>query len=291
MSTYKIISDSSCDLDNEIILKNDLDIVPFYVSFDGEKYLRDRVDISNTEFYNKITKEKLFAKTSLPSIQDYVDVFTKWLEKGLDILCICITSKFSGSYQSAINAKQLMEERYPERIIEVIDSATATACQGLVVLSAIKLRSEGKTVSETAQLIEEAKMKSKIVFTVDTLEYLQRGGRIGKVSALAGTLLNIKPIICLEDGELFPTSKLRGRKKAIAEIFEILKSDIGENSDSYIFCVVHSTVDSEIQYALSHLKELFNFTEDIPIIEVGITVGAHLGDTALGIAYFPKLYL
>ncbi len=286
---FKIVSDGSCDLPDGLQKKYDITVVPFYVTFDGAKYYKEGVDISVKEFYNVLTSQVVYPKTSLPSVSDYMDAFRPALVAGEDVLCFCITSKFSGSIQSAINAKNIALEEFPGRTIEVIDSTLCTFAEGTLVLEACRLRENGSSLSETVEVINVVKHLHKAYFTVDSLEYLQRGGRIGRVSSFAGSILNIKPIIVLEKGELHPISKVRGRKKAMSEILNIIDREIGGAYNKYNFNVIHSEEPGDADYFIDYLQNTKKAAVLHSPIEIGITVGTHIGPTVVGIIYSPKV--
>lgn len=288
MPNYKILSDSSCDLPEKLKEEYDIELIPYYVSFDGHNYYKENIDITVNEFYNKLKKNNLSPKTSLPSINDYAEVFKKYLEIGQDILCFCLTSKFSGSYQSAVNASHILKEEYPDRKILIIDSMQATAGQGIVVLEALSMQKAGYTIEQTAEKINELKKTAKIIFTVDSLSYLQKGGRIGKVSAIAGSLLNIKPIIYLKDGELIPYSKIRGRKKALNEVINIAINNTKSDINSYRFCILHAACIEDAEFLKETLYNEYGINIDIPLFDVGVTIGSHIGPTATGIVFIKK---
>ncbi|MBQ7085448.1 MAG: DegV family EDD domain-containing protein, partial [Anaerotignum sp.] len=140
MNAYKIIADSSCDIPISLMKANDISYVPFNVSFDQETYLEELKDITPDEFYEKINAEKLFPKTSLPSVQSYMDAMEAALKENKDVLCLCLSSKFSGSFQSAMNAANILSESYPDHMIKVIDTTCATACEGMMVLEACRMK-------------------------------------------------------------------------------------------------------------------------------------------------------
>lgn len=288
MDNFKIITDSSCDVPLELLTQYDIDFVPFYVSFDGVNYYKEYIEISVEEFYKKLINEKLFAKTSLPSVQDYMDVFKPNLDKGMDILCFCITAKFSGSYQSAVNASNILKEEYPGRKIIIVDSIQATAGQGLVLLETARMKSSGFSIEKCYQTIENIKHTCSVTFTVATLEYLKRGGRIGLVSAFAGSILNIKPIIQLNVGELRPYSKSRGRKKAVKEVVEIVMKEVGNNKHDYEYFVLHSECGEDAAEIIKRLKDKHNIDVTLPYSYVGATIGCHIGPSAVGIATIKK---
>lgn len=288
MQNFIIISDSSCDLPKSYLSEFSIDVVPYYVSFDTVNYYKENVDISVTEFYRQVVEEKKFPKTSLPPIQDYIDIFKKNLLNGLDILCICLSAKFSGSFQSAHNAKNILLEEFPDRRIEIIDSEQATAGQGLVIYEAALMQQKGYSLDEIIEKTEKLKLTAKINFTVDSLEHLQKGGRIGKASALAGTILNIKPIIVMKNGELMPVAKVRGRKKAINEILSMTIEEIGNEHEKYHICVLKAAKIDEAVELCEIMKANHNFKIISPIFDIGVTIGTHAGPTALGISYIKK---
>lgn len=291
MSDFQIISDSSSDIPLDLIQKYQINVIPFYVSFDKVNYLKENEEMSIDKFYNTLQSTDVFPKTSLPSVQDYISKFTYYLEKGLDILCICLSDKFSGSYQSAINAKNILEEDYEDANIVIVNSILATGTQGLLVLEAAKMKEEGKNLIEVADKLNQIKHTGKIMFTVGTLEYLRRGGRIGKVSALAGNMLNLKPIIQLKEGELFPYGTVRGRKKSLKKIIEITKEYFEQTNDSYDdyeFGIISGVCIEEAENVKVQLEEELNITIKYPIFKVGVTIGTYTGPDPVGICFIKK---
>lgn len=288
MPKYKVISDSSCDFEPSLAKDKNVDIVPFYITFEQSSYLKEGIDIQSDDFYHRLLNENAFPKTSLPSVQDYINVFTPYLEQGEDILCLCISSLLSGSYQSATNAANILLEDFPNRKISIIDTMQATFGQSLIVLEVVKMRDAGITLEETTNIINELKQTTKVIFTVDTLEYLQKGGRIGKATALAGSLLNIKPILLLEDGEIHSFSKARGKKKAISNVIDIFIEHIGENKNHYEFIVGHTFVPEEAKNLRDKLVNDYKIDINYPIINAGVTVGTHVGPGGVGISYIKK---
>lgn len=288
MSNFVILSDSSCDLPEGLKKQYNIDVVPFYVSFDKKDYLKENIDININSFYEKVVAEKIVPKTSLPSIEDYTNKFKPYLEKGLDILCFTICGELSGSYQSATNAASILLEDYPERKILIVDSQKATVAQGLLVIQACKMKEAGFSLQETYEKIENLKYEGIIVFTIDTLEYLQKGGRIGRASALAGNLLNIKPILLFKEGALEPHSKVRGRKKSLSDVLKIFSQYIENNQNDYEIAIAHANCKNEALVLEKDLKEKFNITLTYPIFDIGITIGAHTGPTAIGVGCIKK---
>ena len=289
MNAYKIIADSSCDIPISLMKANDISYVPFNVSFDQETYLEELKDITPDEFYEKINAEKLFPKTSLPSVQSYMDAMEAALKEKKDVLCLCLSSKFSGSFQSAMNAANILSESYPDHVIKVIDTTCATACEGMMVLEACRMKDAGMDINAVVEKLEVLKETSRIFVTVDSLEHLQKGGRIGKASAMAGTILNIKPIIAMKDGELHPESKVRGSKKALKQIVDMAKGKIGDEKDQYRIIFVRGDKEREataVELANELRAEGYDVAEDV--WTVGITIGSHIGPTPIAVCMLKK---
>lgn len=290
MKNFQIFSDSSCDLPIDLITQFNIRVIPYYITFDKENYLKEHEEISNEEFYAKLAT-RIFPKTSLPSVQDYINAFQEAIEAGQDVLCFCLTAKFSGSYQSAVNAKGILEEDYPDAKIVIIDSIQATAGEGLVVLQAAKMKEAGYTLEQLLEKVESIKNTARIMFTVDSLEYLQKGGRIGKVTSLAGTMLNLKPMIVLKEAELMPYSNVRGRKKALEKVLAMVVEYFEENNekyDDYDFCMANATTLEETQMMQEKVEALIGRKLDYPIFQIGVTIGTYTGPGALGICFIKK---
>ena len=177
---FHIISDGSCDLPQELAEDKNITVVPFYVSFDDEHYYKENVEIGIRDFYQQMVDKKgVYPKSSMPSAQDYVEAFMPYAREDVPVICICITTKFSGSMQSALSAKEILRETWPEAEITVIDATINTVLQGLYVLEAVKLRDSGMGYRECVARLEEIKSTGRIFFTVGDMEYLKHGGRIG----------------------------------------------------------------------------------------------------------------
>lgn len=290
MKNFQIFSDSACDLPTELVEKYQIKVIPFYITFDKENYFKEHEEITNEEFYQKLA-ERVFPKTSLPSVQDYMNVFQEAIEQGNDVLCFCLTAKFSGSYQSAVNAKNILEEDYPDAKIVVVDSIQATGAQGLTVLQAAYMKEAGYELDKVAERIEEIKETSRIMFTVDSLECLQKGGRIGKVTSLAGTMLNLKPMIVLKEAELMPYSNIRGRKKSLDKIIAMVEEYFTENNEryeDYDFCLANATTMEETLAVQAKLEELIGKKVAYPVSQIGVTIGTYAGPGAVGVCFIKK---
>ena len=289
MNTYKIIADTSCDIPAAVFAEKNVTYVPFNVSFDQENYMEELKDISPDEFHTKLATEKVFPKTSLPSVQAYMDAMEPALKEGKDVLCLCLSSKFSGSYGSAVNAANILADDYPNRVIKVVDTTCATACEGMMVLEACRMRDAGMELDTVVEKLDALKASACLYVTVDSLEHLQKGGRIGKASAMAGALLNIKPIIAMKDGELHPAGKVRGSKKALKTIIDMSKEKMGDEKDQYRIILVRGEKDrheNAVEMANELRAEGYDVQEDV--WTVGITIGAHIGPTPIAICMMKK---
>lgn len=291
MDDYQIFSDSSCDTPKELLDLHNITLIPYYITFDLEHYYKEDVEISNEEFYLRLSQEKIFPKTSLPSIMDYFHAFEKEIVKGKDILCLCLTQKFSGSYQAAVNARELLIEKYPDARISILDSIQATAGQGILLLQAAYLKEAGYSLEENVKRLDIIKKEARIMFTVDTLEYLAKGGRIGKVASLAGTMLNIKPMIQLKDAELIPYSNVRGRKKSLDKILFMTEEYFTDNNvryDDYDFCMANATTMDDTRAVQAQLENLIGRPVTYPVFQIGVTIGTYTGPGPVGVCFVRK---
>ena len=290
-NNYVIVSDSSCDLPDELIKENNIKVVPFYVSLDGNDYLKERVNLQVRDFYEKMVNESnLNPKTTLPSVADYEDVFEEQIKAGNSIICVCITSKFSGSYNSASVAKENCLEKYPNAKITVIDSMVNTGVQGLLVLEIARMKRDGKTYDEAIKLANAMRKTGRIFFTVGNLEYLRKGGRIGKLVGIVGDTLKIKPIIVLRDGEIFSAGISFTRKKSFLKATDAALNyfkENKENPDDYQFITGYGYDIEEGKLYNEKLKEILK-REDVLLIQIGATIGVHTGPYPLGVGFIKK---
>lgn len=296
---FHIITDGSCDLPLELLDERNITMVPFYVSFDDVHYEKEAVEISVRDFYQRmVDNPNVYPKSSLPSVQDYIDVFRTYAESGVPVICICITTKFSGSYQSAMNAKEMILEEYPDARITVIDSMVNTVLQGIFVIQAAVLRDSGADYETAAARLEEIKGTGRIFFTVGNIEYLKHGGRIGKVAGVAGSVLGIRPIITLKQGEIFPSGIGRSRKSTTGKCIDLLLNYLKEqNSGFERFSIVVGfgyDYDEAVAFkdrALEILHDNGYAIDDIPIFQIGAAIGVHTGPYPLGFGIMEKSVL
>lgn len=295
---FQIISDGSCDLPTDLAEEAGISIVPFYVSFDEKNYLKEIREIGIRTFYQQMVENPgVYPKSSMPSVQDYIDAFKPYVEKGIPVICICITTKFSGSMQSALNAVRMIQEDDPKAEITVIDAMVNTVLQGLLVLEAADMKKRGLSYRETIEKLEQIKSSGRIFFTVGDMEYLKHGGRIGKVTALAGSVLGIRPIITLKEGEIFPSGIARSRKKTMERTIELLLNYLKEHGgriQDYSIAVGYGYDQQESYDYREKVVERLNANgyeitrEQIPVRQIGATIGVHTGAYPLGIGILEK---
>lgn len=292
---YQLICDGGCDLTKEQVEENNLHIVPFYISFDKTEYKKEIEETGIRDVYERmVSNEDVIPKTSLPSVQDYVDAFTVYAGEGKDIICMCMTVTLSGSYNSACNAKNIVEEEYPDVKIEVIDSRHATVSEGLLLLEAAKMQRAGWSFENTAAGIKKLILGGRIFFTVGNTDYLRAGGRIGKVASAATNLLSLKPIIVLKNGEISAESISRGRNKSMLKILDVLEKHFetsGENPEDYQFSVGYGYDAEEGKKYLDMFKERmkkYKSVKDTLLVQIGATIAVHTGPHAIGVGIMKR---
>ncbi len=289
---YRIITDGCCDLDPETVKRYDLHVIPFYISFDEENYFLENHEITLDEIYERMVKNPdVYPKTSLPSIQNYIDEFEPYVSGGIPLIYIAFNSIMSGAYNCACNARDMILEDHPEAKLTVIDSCAVTVTQGLLVLEALKAQQSGASYEECIDLIDRMKMTNRIFYTVGDVEYLKHGGRIGKLAGMAATTLSLKPLITVDKGEILPSGIGRSRKKTLNKTFVLLEEYFKNNGDSlddYAFCVGYGY---DLEEAKQYLEKAGDFLEarsnikreDILSLRIGPAVSIHNGPYALGI--------
>ena len=274
-----IITDSTSYIRDELCKEFNIKKVSLYVSFPN--FTARELEISNDEFYRMI-EEKGIPKSSQPSPQEIYEEMKKAVEKGEDIVGVFISSKMSGTYSSALIAKDMILEEYPDAKVEVIDSGSNSMQLGIAVLEGARAAKEGKSFEEVVQAVRECTKRTKFLFVPRNLEYLEKGGRIGKAQALLASLLKIVPILTVENGIVEVVEKVRTVKKAVEKILEILEKD---NLEFYVREVVvhHITVPEKAQELVSMILERLNIEPEV--VPIGPVIGLHVGPGAVGFVY------
>lgn len=253
----KIVADSTCNLSPEQLREHDIRIAPIAIQFGKESFLED-IDIDRDTFYRKIEELGVMPTTSQPSPGDFAEHYRALAEQGHSILAITITSRHSGTYQSAMLAKDLM----PEADVEVFDSAAITLGTGYMVLEAARAAEGGQSREAILTRLGEIRDNMSFCFTPATLQYLKMSGRVGGLKAALGSILSIKPIIKLEDGLLEVSESVRTRRKAVDRLLEIIEAEMGTTAPVNV-AVVHARAPEEGQALLERVQARFNCQETL----------------------------
>ena len=290
MREVKVVADTSCELRPESAAELGVEIVPFKITLDGVNYIRD-IDITIEEFYKRIAEKGVTPKTSLPSPGDYFEVFERIVKEGKDIICLCLSSGFSGSYQSAVTASEEIAEKYPEAKIYVIDTKSVTWVMWSMVFDTVELLKQGKDAAKIAEALKTIHKGIIGTLTVDSLEHLIRGGRVSRAAGIVGNVLDVKPVLQLVDGSLVPRHKIRGRKKTIARMVEYLTEGLKDkNLDDYRFFAMYCGMKEYGQDIQRLMSEKLGIPEsEIGLGVVGTVLGCHGGPTVSIAGCIPKL--
>jgi len=273
--TIKIVTDSSADLPAELVQELGITVVPLYVRFGDEVY-RERVDITEDEFYQKLLHGTVHPVTIQPSPQDFANVYQKLSPEADGIVSIHISSKLSGTCNSALQGKKMIEKGCP---IEVVDSQSITMGLGLIDIVAATAAKAGEGLQQVMEEAKQAIPNTRVLGLLDTLKYLLLGGRIGKAKALLGSILKVKPMIALKDGEVVPAGQARTRTKGIQRLFDFVK----DTSNIQDLAILHSTTPDEAQTLAERVDPIFT-KERIKFARLGTTLGVHGGPDFLAVA-------
>ena len=283
---YKIITDSTIDMDHKMIEELGLTVVPLRFTIDGKTY-KDKADLSDmpTETFYAQLREGKMSTTSQINADEFTRVFEPVLQGGEDVLYIAFSSGLSGTCQSAFIARDELKEKYPERKIYVFDSLCASLGEGLLVYHAAMLKRAGTDIDSLYKWLGENVLKLCHWFTVDDLMFLWRGGRVSKTSAWAGTLLNIKPVLHVDDeGHLIPMEKVRGRKKSLTALLNHMeKTGTQPLADQMVF-ITHGDCLEEAQWLEQQIRERFG-VRDIVVNCIDPVIGAHSGPGTMALFF------
>ena len=279
----KVVVDSTSYIPKETLTENDISVVSLNVLLNGKSYRE--VDLENEFFYKEMNESKEIPKSSQPSVEEIKEVFTNIAKSGFDVVGIFISSKMSGTYSTAHLVREMVLEEYPETRIELVDSESNCMQMGFSAIQAARAAKRGENIE---RVVEEAKKvinTSKFLFVPDTLKYLKKGGRIGGASALFGTILQIKPILTVQNGETSVYEKVRTKKKAVEVILKKVLDDMTEKGLGEVI-VHHINCEEE---GLELAKRLENELKiPIKIQSIGATIGLHVGPGSIGVAYYTK---
>lgn len=271
----RIVTDSTCDLPAPLVEAHGITVVPLTVFF-GDEALLDGVDITAEEFYERLPGSNVMPRTSQPSVELFRKAYMEAAENGDEVVSIHLSSKLSGTLNAASIAR---EEVAPEIHVDLIDSYNVSLGLGLIVLEAARAAQSGAPLSEVVAVARRAMDRVSVHVVVDTLEYLQKGGRIGRARSFMGSVLSIKPILRVEDGEVAPFERVRTRGKAMERIYEI-GSSLARSKEMFVAC---SGDETDARAMLERLRPHLPHT-DLLIAQLGPVVGVYTGPGALGIA-------
>ena len=281
--SISIIADSASDISQETAKEWGITVLPLIIRFGDQEYL-DGVTLSPEEFFEHLEKEKDFPRTSQITPYTYGEAFRAGLEAGDEVICFCLSSGVSGSYQSACTAAK---EAGPG--VYVVDTRQFCISEYVLVERAVQLRDKGLAAEQIVSQIQKEMGRVHVMAAFDTLEYLKRGGRLSAMTALAGGMLSIKPILTIEEGSVYILGKARGVKRACDALIEQIKSH-GLVDESMPFCFGYTgSSDAFMQQFAVRFKETFQITKNIPIVKVGATIGAYAGPGAVALGFFSRL--
>ncbi|MFE1244779.1 DegV family protein [Fictibacillus sp. NPDC058756] len=276
-----IITDTGSDLPKQLLDEYNISMLPLVVQINNEEYL-DRSNIEPKQLYTYM-KDGAVPKTAQVPPALIKETLTSYAKNGKPAIYITLSSGISGTYQTAVLMKNEVLEEYPDAQIEVFDSQAASLGYGLMVYEAAKEAKEGKALNEIINTLQHYQKHLESIFTVDDLEYLLRGGRVSKTAAVMGALLKIKPVLHMEDGKLFPLEKLRGKKKVLGRMVELMK-ERAESLDDITIGISHAD-DTETAQALKELIIEETGNRNILITMIGCAIGAHAGPGTIALFF------
>ena len=284
MKDFIISTETNSDLSQEFLTQNDVLVIPHYYTVEEDEY-GDGKELTIKQFYDEMRAgKKVGTMASNPAV--ILERFTEIAKQGKDILHISFSSALSCGYQNICNGANEVMEEYPDCNIIVIDTLSASLGEGIMIRKALEMKAEGKTMEEAAQQVREMIDHMSVHFTVDNLDYLYRGGRLSKTSAVLGTMINLKPVLHVnEEGKLVAIDKVRGRKKSMNTLIENMEQKIGSYKDKQeIIGIIHGDCDEDAGKLEDQIKEKLGY-ENFLIEPIGPSIGAHTGPGTLGIVF------
>ena len=285
---YKIIADSCCDLPLDFIKENDIEIISLIINIDGKDLVDDMGETFDRDAFFEQLKNGSMATSSQVNIGTFMETFKKYVEKGQPVLFLGLSSALSGSYNNAVTAVKMLEEEYDNVDITIIDTKAACLGEGLLVYEAVNRKKEGQSLAEVVSWLEEYKMKLHSWVTVDDIKHLERTGRVNSVSATLGSVLNVKPIIVMnEKGGLVPFAKVRGRKKSLLYLINKTVEGIINPENQTIF-IGHVGVPEEAEWIKEEINAKIK-VKDIQVYPYGPTIASHTGFGSIALFSFGEV--
>jgi len=284
MRDFVITADSNCDLLPNYIKEKKIGIIPHYYDLEGVTY-GDEINLTPKEFYDKM-RGGLMPTTMASNPAVIRETFQKYADQGLDILHISFSSALSGGHSNVVTGAREISEENPGVKIVVLDSLNVSMGEGMVVMKAVQLKEAGKTLEEIAEWIETNKLNFCVQFTVNDLFHLQRGGRVSRMTAIVGSIINIKPLLIVnKEGALVSSGTARGRKKSLITIVDSMEKQMGKyKEEDNVICVVHGDALEDAEYIVTLIKERLH-TDNVIVNTVSPSIGAHSGPGAIGICF------
>lgn len=286
MNDYVIITDSACDLPAEMVNELGIHVIPLSVIVNGQSYkiYPDERALKTVDYYNML-REGVLGKTSAANVFDFEEAMEPYLREGRDVLYLAFSSALSGTYNASVIAAEELSEKYPDRKILTADTLCASMGQGLLVYLAAKKKAEGASIDEVYEYVENNKLHLCHWFTVDDLNHLKRGGRVSAVAATFGTILNIKPVLHVDnEGKLIPVEKVRGRKASISGLIKEMERRIIDNSIAFIS---HGDCEEEAMALAAAVKERFDIKE-VRVNYIGAVIGTHSGPGTVALFFLGR---
>lgn len=273
--TVKVVTDSACDIPAELVEELGITVVPIYVMF-GQKAFRDRIDLGTDEFFERLVQNNVHPTTSVPSPKDFANVYNEMAKETDEIISIHITSQESGTYNSALLGKELVEGNCR---VEVVDSKSVSMSMGMLVIAAAREAMAGKSLDQVADFVRRLVPTLHLMILVDTLRYVIRGGRLNKPTGLVGSVLRVRPLLTVKEGDLSVVGVARTKAKAVERLVTFAKSF----SRVKEIAVAYTTEHDEARHLLDRLKAAFPDATSY-LTRVGPSLGTHAGPGAMGVA-------
>ena len=277
--TFKLMTDSTADLDEKWARAHEVDILGLHITLDGVVYETVGENRLSSDILLEQMKNGSKPTTSQVNVGQFEEAFRRYAEAGEAVLYLAFSSVLSGTYQSAVMAREMILEEYPEAIIEIVDTLAAAGGEGYLSMLAVEARNQGQSLEETKAMIEDVLPRLHTYFLVDDLYHLMRGGRLSKGSAIIGSLVNIKPLLWIEaDGKLVPIAKVRGRKKGMREILQLATQDLAHST-----AIVAYSTDLEGAQTLKENLLEHPAIEEVLIMPLGPVIATHVGPGTLAV--------